>query len=443
MLKQDDTYNLFKKARENRLNFDENYIAIELSEHGRVYAPKLFHIKNLTVKEVLDLSLADNEEIPNKLLTYLNTKVLEENVNLGDFTKEEYIETLYYVFKVFFTKTIKRHHYIVQESDLNYLKNMNGGESAPEYLRLKHDLDTEKWVPMVDIDLDLVKTYEVPDNFIKEVTITNRVSNFSYTYGLPCYRDLRDIEDFIYYTFQDDIKKYESVEKLLKLRSEQLKRRMDGEDIPLNAIPVLPKALETQYNAYVYRRQMIYSLSSKAAYLKRIGDKDVSHYNIEDKMQLAKDPRLDLKHFTDFLEKTQNQRIGLKKEVNLISPITNAMVKYEFSLDSLIALKPFETNNLYELIVSLSKNTANSVSEIMDMQMDRVLALHNTLANLAEKEKEASEKQKDEQMKSASGMIKNPALGMSGMQSQVNRMAAGVGNGIKMPSMPSMGNFHL
>jgi hypothetical protein len=184
----------------------------------------------------------------------------------------------------------------------------------------------------------------------------------------------------------------------------------------------------------------------RAAYLKKIDGKDVSKYSIEDKMKLVSNPKFDLKHYADFIEKIKGQRFGLKSEFQLISPITNAPTTYNLSLDDLDSLRPFETGNLLEIIVSLSKNTANSIEDIMEMQMDKVLALHNTLANLAEKERAESEKQKDEQLGSANKMLKNPGfnvpnmsnLGNFGnMQSQINRMSSSFNT-----SQLNLGNFH-
>ena len=446
MYKPDDSYEQFSKARSYRKFVNDEYITVELSEKGLIYAPKVFHIKNFKVKEVLDISLADKEEVPNKVYTYLCTKVLEEDVHLGDFTRQEYIETIYNLFKVFYTSVIKQHPYIPQESDISYLASMNGGPTSPEFLKLKKDLDTGDWEPHVDIDLNSIKTYPIGEGFIKEITVSSSKRMFSYTYGLPCYRDLRDIEDFMYIIFKDEIHKFEPVEKLLELRREKLKKRAAGENIPMNSIPNLPKDLEYQYNEYNYRRQLLYSKAMRAAYLKKIDGKDVSKYSIEDKMKLVSNPKFDLKHYADFIEKIKGQRFGLKSEFQLISPITNAPTTYNLSLDDLDSLRPFETGNLLEIIVSLSKNTANSIEDIMEMQMDKVLALHNTLANLAEKERAESEKQKDEQLGSANKMLKNPGFNMpnmsnlgnfGNMQSQINRMSSSFNT-----SQLNLGNFH-
>ncbi len=437
MRKIDDSYNLFKNARSQRENTDSNYILINLSEKGRLYAPKTFHIKNLSVREVLDISLTDDAEIPYKLLEYLRTKIFEKDIDIGYFSKEEYIETLLIFFRTFYTSSIKQHDYIPQDSDYKYLQDMNGGPTSPEYLKLLNDLRIKKWEPKFNLDLNAVKTYELGENFIKKATIGNSLSNFSYAYGIPHYKDLRDIEDFMRAIFKDEIAYFEPAENLLKLRNEQLKKRLNGEDIPLSSIPSLPKTLETEYNDYYYRRQMMYTKALRAAYLIEYNKKDVSKFPIEDKLQIINDPKIDLRNYTNFLEKLKNQKIGLKPDLQIISPITNATTTYMFSLDSLVALKPFETNNLLELVVSLSKNTANSIDVIMNMQMEQALALHNTLANLAEKERAESEKQKDEQMASAKGMMKAPGFNMGGIQSQFNKMSSGM----KMPSMPSMPNM--
>lgn len=436
----DNTLELFEKAREQRQVVSSEYIAIQLSEKGKLYAPSTFHIKNFTVAEVLDLALSEVEELPNKVLTFLSSKVLEEDVDIGKFSKEEYIETVFNIFKIFYTSTIKQHDYTLQESDYTYLQNMNGGPNSPEYLKLVSDLETGVWKPKFNLDLSNVTTFELPENFIKKVTVGNSEKGFSYAYGLPTYRDIRDVEDFIHIIFNKESTKLASVEKLVNLRNDMLKRRLKGENISKDSIPPIPRQLETEYNDFIYRRQLIYTKAMRAAYLREYNGEDVSDLSIEEKMKLVADPRLDLKTYTNFLNKINGQKIGINKDVKILSPITNAPTTYYYPLDALVALRPFEVNNLLELVVSLSKNTSNSYNDIMRMQMDQALALHNTLANLAEKEREESEKQKEEQMGSANSMLRNPGFNMNGMQSQMNKMAGSI-KAPSMSSMPNIGSF--
>lgn len=436
--KEDTAYLEFKKARENRKDVNGDYIPVRLSTKGKVYAPPLFHIKNFTVAEVLDISLSDLREIPTKVLNYLSKNVLEEDVDIGGFTKEEYVETVFNFFKFFYSSSIKGHTYNLQPSDYTYLQNMNGGPESPEYLKILRDLKDETWVPKFNLELNTIKTHDIGPDFIQKATI--RKGNFSYAYGLPSFRDLIDLEDFIHIIFREEEARFESTEKIIKLRTEQLKKRLEGENIPLESIPMLPKTIEAQYNDFNYKRQLYYSRAIRAAYLREYQGEDLSKYPIEEKMKLIADNRIDLKNYTEFVAKTREQSFGLNKQVNIISPITSSPTSYSFSLDSLVALKPFETKNLLELLVSLSKNTANSLTDLMQLPMDKVLAYHNTLANLAEKEREESEKQKDEQLASTKGMLKNPGFNMSGIQGQMSQMGkmASSFTGGKAPTLPSI-----
>ena len=88
----------------------------------------------------------------------------------------------------------------------------------------------------------------------------------------------------------------------------------------------------------------------------------------------------------------------------------------------------------------MSKNTSNSVAELLPMPMERVLAMYNTLVDITKKEQEASEKQQKEAMGGNSSM--NPNRMMAGMNNQVSSMTSRINSGIpSMPSMPSIPHF--
>src|SRR5574344_957288 len=70
------------------------YIPIRLSTLGRVGAPALFHIRNFSTRDLMKISLTDEEDVPAQVLELLKDLIWEEDVDVETFHEEEIIETL-------------------------------------------------------------------------------------------------------------------------------------------------------------------------------------------------------------------------------------------------------------------------------------------------------------------------------------------------------------
>ena len=67
-------------AVEQREDIPSYYVKINLSTEGKVGAPKEFHIKNFSTRDIMELALTEEKDIPEKLLHILQSLIYEKNL---------------------------------------------------------------------------------------------------------------------------------------------------------------------------------------------------------------------------------------------------------------------------------------------------------------------------------------------------------------------------
>ena len=321
---------LFAEARAKRDDVPDGYITIELSTKGKLYAPARVHVRNFTAEDILGLALSDDQTLPLKVIEILNDLILEEDVDIGKFYEDEVVETLFIIYKTFYAQKLTDQPYVLQPDDYKYLEEMHGGSESEDYKKLIRDYKNKKWNPKFNLDLNTVKTYELPENFKPVLKITKR-NGFVCKQGFPTYGDVRDLKDFIDIIFKQQDDKYASITNTLKYRQEQLEKRDNGEDIPFESIPNISKSVEKEYMDYVFNRNITVMKAMRAIQLREYRGQDVTDLPIEKKLTLAEDPELDLTVYQAITDKLNNSKIGLQKTVRIVSPVTNKEIDYPFS----------------------------------------------------------------------------------------------------------------
>lgn len=324
----------FASAREERnksSTVPDGYIPIELSTKGRLYAPAKFHMRNFSAEDLLGIALTDDESLPIKVVDLVNDLIYEDNVDIGYFHEAEVVETLFNFYKVFYSSTLKDVPYTLTEEDYQYLKDTKGGEDSEEYQRIVRDIKSKRFIPKFSINLEEVKTYELPEDFKPTAFVRNNRSGFTCRYGLPHYGDVRDLTDFIQILFKQEDEKFSAITRKLRYIQEQKKKRDEGEMIPFESIPSLTKQEEKDYSDYAIRRNLATMRATRAAHLLEYRGQDISKLPLEKKLTLADDPELDINVYKKISEALETLKIGLQKEIKIVSPITNREVMYPFT----------------------------------------------------------------------------------------------------------------
>lgn len=334
----------FAEAREERDdNVPDGYITIELSTKGKLYAPKKFHIRNFSAEDLLGMALVDDDTLPIKVISMLNDLILEKDVDVGKFHEKEVLETLFILYKTFYTSTLKDVPYNLTDDDYKYLQDTLGGADADAYIKQIRDYNSKRWVPKISIDLNKVKTYELPEDFKPTVRVINNRTGFTCKYGFPQYGDVRDLNDFIQIIYKEEDEKMAPIVSKLRYIEEQKQKRDNGEPIPFESIPTLTSSEEKAYRDYAMRRNITTMRATRAAHLLEYRGKDISDLSIEKKLTLADDPELDLKTYTAISKKLDSTNIGLQKTVKVVSPVTNKEIDYPFSFRLFDVLQAIST----------------------------------------------------------------------------------------------------
>ena len=142
-LKNNPLYNSLVQAEERaKESIPAGYAEIRLSTEGKLFAPKVFHIRDFKTEELLEISLVPQRDLPKALLKILKNMIYEEDVDPAKFHISEVEETLVHVYMTFFSPTMNNVIFPVEDEDLEYLKSTNTEES---YKSLLEDLESKRW----------------------------------------------------------------------------------------------------------------------------------------------------------------------------------------------------------------------------------------------------------------------------------------------------------
>lgn len=297
------------------------YLKIEISTKGKLGAPSVFHVRNLSTEEVMQMSLVDNEELPEKTLNILRDLIWEKDVDPADFHESEIIETLVKLYAEFYSPVLKEQKYIPDDEDWEYLAAQYGGKDTEEFLSKKRAIENGDWDPHFNINLNKLKYYDVGDDFKKNIHYKSKDGSLDCVYTFPRYGDVVKIKKFIETRFKKQDRQFESITKIYKFRKEAEDRVLKGENINLRGIGNITKDDEKALREYDLEKTRWIVTAMRANQIIEIDGKDVSQLPLEQRMQLVQDPRFDYASFKKITEKYSKLPVGIIKEIEVDDPI--------------------------------------------------------------------------------------------------------------------------
>jgi hypothetical protein len=344
--------NLKKKLAEARAdltrreNIPEGYIEAKLSTRGKISGcPESLYIRNFSPEDLMNLGLADKEDLPIRLIKVLDELIYNPDpanrISVKDFHEKEVIELLLLLYETFYTTVFPNQEWVLTEEDWKFLKEESGGENTDEFRQKEFSLKNKTWKPTFDIDISRdISYYEVPDDIKTNAQVTRKFNDkkFTATFSLPHFGDFLTLKYFIDHIYKEQDKQFARISETYKFRKDAEEKLMNGENINIRSIPDIPKAELEKFKEYETDKSLFAITASKALYLTEFDGEDVSNWPLEKKLELAKDPRLDYSTFKmvqDFFSKLQ---FGYKEEVTVNDPIINKIVqrKYTFQLTDLL-----------------------------------------------------------------------------------------------------------
>lgn len=332
------------KNVEERENIPAGYINVKLSTCGKVGAPKSFYIRNFSPEDIMNLGLADERDLQIRLLKTLQSLIYnpDGSIDIGNFHEKEVIELMLVLYETFYQSIFPQQRWELTEDDYEELKKQNGGDT-PEYRAQLKAIENGEWKPTFDLDIaQAIDFYDISndENFKTSVKITSDAYNppFSVKFSLPKYGDFLKLKMFIDDVYQNEDRKYARLGQIIKLHQEANERMLRGENVDWTKIPAVSARDEEDYKEYEVAKALFTTTASKALYIKEFDGKDVSHLSIREKINLAKDPRLDYDTFKQVQEMFDSLKFGYKEEITALDPILNKVVQrpYNFRIMDLL-----------------------------------------------------------------------------------------------------------
>lgn len=326
------------------------YIAIELSTKGKVGAPPRFHVKNFNTKTILNLAIADERELPFKIVPVLNELIFEEGVSVADFHEKEIIETLVRIYHIFFSPTVEV-IYPVRDDDIEHLK-----ATLPEgeYLERKQALETGSWSPRIVVDISSLETEELSDDFTPNAHVRKKDGSFEAEFGFPRFGDALAIKRWSDDIFGEEEAKLSHIQTAMEIKNEMIRDFKKGRTASLVGLPDISKSDEQRYREFYEQKAEALVNAVRAASLLSLDGADVSTLSLSEKAKLIhEDGRFDIRVAQKIDKHFESLRFGLKSNVPCVSPVSGKSVERRVSfrlVDILQAIHLYEDDE-YDIII--------------------------------------------------------------------------------------------
>jgi hypothetical protein len=317
----------------SKVAIPNGYIEIKLSTKGNVGAPEVFHLRNFDTADLMDLALAEQEELPLKVIDFLGALILEKDVSIKNFHEKEVIETLIILFRSFFSQFLKDLPYELNKEDWEWAHKKYGDDSSEEFKAFKRAIDNKEFTPKITIDIDQIEFNDLKDG-IKKIVVAE-TPNFTAKFTYPKYGDVMLIKKHIDKVFADDDKKYAKLMDILKYRRDAEDKIRRGENVAYGNLPNITPFDMEKLKEYQIEKGKFTVNAVKALSLIEIDGKDISNMPLGDKIKLVSDDhRLDhslISSVTEYFEKFADS-IGInEKKVKYLNPIQQVYVEARFS----------------------------------------------------------------------------------------------------------------
>lgn len=317
------------------------YLRMELSTKGLMGAPKVFHVRNFDTKEIVELSITANSELPLKLANILDRLILEDDVSINTFHENEVVELIVKIFAIFYDRNIEL-DFPWDDSDIEFL------EKRGETTRIEN-LKAKVWIPKTTIDLGTLDFYEVDEEGLKKtVELTSRKTGFKVKFAYPKFGDAIEVKKYLDSAFRESDEDLRDILKKLEIRkkifedAERLKKEVDS-----NTLPYISKEDLEKYTAYETKKALFAVDLIRALHLESFEDIDLSTTPLSGRLQYIEDPRITHSTTMRIEKEFKGMKFGINPDIKSINPITNEPCTRGFLfrlVDLLQTIKEFESD---------------------------------------------------------------------------------------------------
>lgn len=326
----------------------EGYQRIVMSTKGKYGAPPVLHIRNFSIEEALELGSIAQDEIPIKVTKLLQNIIWEKDVNVEKFYEQEVSELCIHFYKSFYSHTLKEQKYTATDADKEWMKNeVYHGKETAEYQNWIRGIETGKIPLTYEINLDRVGFYKVPDGDVK-TKIHYKNGNFDCVFQYPRFGDTALLQKAVKEKFYTQDRQMGPLYEIWKRKQEAEQRLRRGENVAIDSIPYLDPDDVQAVRAYELEKTSYIITQMKGLYLCEINGEDVTGKPLSERVEIAKDPRIDFSTYQTVSETFGKIEIGPYPKVQIQNPITGQLQEIEHPfrpLDLLAAIKNYRPDN--------------------------------------------------------------------------------------------------
>lgn len=347
--KKDETLSQIEKVASVEKEVPAGYVRIPMSTQGKYGAPAFLHIRNFSVEEALELGSIAQEELPIKVTNLLQKIILEPDVKIDSFYEQEVAELCIHFYAAFYSNMLKDIKYTVTDADKAWMKeNVFQGKDSADYQNWLRGVDTGKINPTFSIDLNQVRYYSIPKDAKRFIKYKNK--DFSCVFQYPRFGDTALLQKAVKEKFRTQDRQFGPLYETYKRKQDAENRLRRGENVAIDQIPYLDEEDLQAVRAYELEKTSYIISMMKGLYLVEFNGEDISEKPLSERVEIAKDPRIDFSTYQTVADTFNKLEIGPVPKVNIINPITNMPEEIDY---------PFRTLNLLTHIKNYRSDDAS------------------------------------------------------------------------------------
>ena len=344
----DSTLSQIEAVARTERDIDPGFVRVLMSMQGKYGAPATFHIRNFNTEEALALGSIAQEELPIKVTNLLQQIIWEKDVDIQTFYEQEVAEMCLRFYASFYSTTLKSLKYTPDEDDKKWvLENIYKGQNSSEYQSWLRGIENGQIPLNYDIDLNQVRYYNVSDKEVKS-KIRYKNGEFNCVFQYPRFGDTALLQKAVKEQFRTEDRQFGPLYEVYRRKQDAEQRLRRGENVAIEQIPYLNEDDLQAVREYELRKTSYIITQMKGLYLVELMGEDISNRPLSERVEIAKDPRIDFSTYQTVQDAFSKLKIGPVPRVTILNPINGLPKEIDHpfrTLDLLAAIKDYRPDN--------------------------------------------------------------------------------------------------
>ena len=300
------------------------YLPFELSTKGKLGVPATIHVRNFTAWELLNLSMLNDDLLPEQMINALNN-IIYEDVDVANFPEKVVIEILVKVHANYYGQVISDLFFPWNEEDLTKLEVLGKADLAQQ-------IRNRKYRPKIDFNLTWLSVDTLDTNITDKIRIrkgTKGSPDFvdASFVSYPKYGDSVKLSKWLETEFAEEEKTFEVLKRNVEVMDQYVS---EGRDI--SGLPILSEQELTKYQLFQIKRIVTLGKAQFAQGLLSLNGVDLSNNTLIEKIKaIDNNSSLSLSLAKKLNAQYSKIQFGINPEVELTNPLTKEVCKRNFT----------------------------------------------------------------------------------------------------------------